>query len=59
MEHLEKLGFIQVAPKGGRPHGYALLIHPDKVVHALRAKNKVDDGWYNAYQQRKVEIGAR
>lgn len=56
---LRNLGFIEVAPKASRTYGYALLLHPDKVVEKLRPKKKIDEGWYNMYQQRMVEIGAR
>ena len=55
---LAALGFIKIEPKGSRSHGYALLFDPDKVVEELRAKKKVDAAWFNAYQQRKVEVGA-
>ena len=58
MDVLEALGFIRLAPHGSRRYGYALIIHPDKVVQQLRSIGKVDDAWYNAYQQRRAETGA-
>jgi len=55
---LEERGFIRIAPQGSRRYGYALLIHPDKVVEQLRSKGIVPDAWYNAYQHRRAETGA-
>jgi diguanylate cyclase (GGDEF)-like protein len=58
MSQLEKLGFIRVAPKGSRSLGYVLLVDPHQGVEQLREEGKVDDAWYNAYRQRRIETPA-
>lgn len=58
MEVLKGLGFIKIAPKGSREYGYVLIVDPNKVVKDLRARKKIDDSWYNEYQQRMIQTGA-
>lgn len=54
---LVKLGFIEVAPRGSKRHGYILLHDPHKVIKQLRAKGHVPANWWGAYTHRAVQIG--
>lgn len=58
MYHLEKLGFIKIAPDGISQIGHVLLLNPLLVIDSLRAKRKVPDEWWNAYVSRASKIGA-
>jgi hypothetical protein len=54
---LAELGFVRVAPNGGRKQGYVLLLDPHKVIKKLNENGKIDRGWWGAYAKRASEIG--
>lgn len=60
VEKLEDLGFIRLAPKGTRRHGYILLLHPHDVVeHLQRTKpGLIPQWWLDLFHDRVMEIGA-
>lgn len=60
VEALVKLGFIRIAPSGTRKYGFALMLHPDRVIASLRQKDtrSIPEWWISLYDQRMSEIGA-
>jgi len=58
MTMLADLGFISVQSGPSGPLSYVLLMNPYHVVHKLREKGQINEGLFNALNQRMVEIGA-
>lgn len=41
---------------GNQRYKYVLIVHPTVAVQRLRDDGKVDDAWYDAYINRKIEV---
>jgi hypothetical protein len=57
IRRLEGAEFIRVQPKGNRPIGYILIVHPYKVAADLRSSGKIDDSWWILFTQRVRDLG--
>lgn len=59
VKELERLGFIEVKPRGARTYGYVLLLHHDDVVKKLLMgkPNRVPAWWTELYDRRLRETG--
>ena len=53
---LEELGFIITKQIGNQRYKYVLIVHPTVAVQNLRDDGKVDDTWWDAYINRKIEV---
>lgn len=57
---LNELGFIRTKEKPGQKRvGYILLVNPHVVLARLRKERKISDAWWDAYETRQHEVGAR
>lgn len=61
VDTLAQLGFVMVKSKPTKKYGYVLIVHPDRAVGMLRKQDpkRIPDGWYQEYEKRMIEIGAR
>lgn len=53
---LEKIGLIKTQGLGAQKLKYVLLMHPVNVVQTLRSAGEVDDGWWETYRARQLEV---
>lgn len=58
IRRLEEAGFIKIQPKGNRAIGYILIFHPYKIALKLRHLGKVEDLWWQLFQQKLNAVGA-
>jgi len=56
---LEAMGFIEIKDGPNGPISYILILNPYHVVKALYEDGKVNSAFFNALNQRMIEIRAR
>lgn len=55
---LEELGLVRTHRRGNNEIGFVAIMHPYAAMVRLRERGLVSDGWWAAYQQRLIEVGA-
>ena len=55
MKRLEALGFIKIKGIGKQAFKYILIVHPSQVVKSLLEQNKLPEGWWDAYRDRRIQ----